>query len=142
MLQRVIGWIHRRPELVRVAITALINTVLAWITYEIVYALNGLDSRATTSWVIAFTIGIFRQHHLHRRLSFPNNRNSYLISLTREIWSSIWILAASAGLNYTLVSIFGFHHRTTWAVCLLTVAALDYTMMKLYVFRGRSGKRS
>lgn len=141
MVQKFVLWVHRRPELVRVAIVAGIGTVLAWLTYEIVYALNKIEPRATTSWVLAFIMAIFRQHHLHRNLSFPNNQNSYLVSLSREILSSVWILCASAGLNYGIVSALGLHHRAGWVICLIAVAALEYALMKFYVFRRTSGKR-
>jgi len=137
MLHRFVKWLHYQPELTRVAITAAIGTVLAWITYEVVYALNGLAARATTSWVIAFTIGIFRQHHLHRTLSFPATRLSYGDSLRREVLASIVIIVASAGLNYALTVLVGLHHRLAWIACLVSVATLEYALMKLFVFRGR-----
>jgi putative flippase GtrA len=143
VLHRFVQWVHDQPELVRIAITAAIGTVLAWVTYEMVYALNGLEPRATTSWAIAFTIGIFRQHHLHRTLSFPAVRLNYGISLGREVLASLVIITASAVLNYTLTIVADLHHRLAWVVCLVSVATLEYALMKLFVFRSRrSGARS
>lgn len=143
IFDRFVHWVHGQPELVRVAVAAAIGTLLAWVTYEIVFALNRLEPRATTSWVIAFIIGIFRQHHLHRNLSFPGFRARYSVSLRREAFASLCVLAASAGLNYLLVTVAGLHHRLAWAFCLTSVAAFEYALMKLYVFRSRrSGDKS
>lgn len=136
-LTRFIEWMHEQPELLRVSITAGIGTVLAWITYEIVHFLNPLEPKATTSWGIAFGIGILRQHHLHRTLSFPKNGVPYGLSLWRDLLASIGILAASVILNFALTQVGGVHHRIAWAICLASVAVFDYLMMKFFVFRRR-----
>jgi len=137
LMRRLVQCVHDQPELVRIAIVAAIGTVLAWITYEVVFALNGIEPRATTTWIFAFLIGVFRQHHMHRTLSFPSVRAAYCTSLRREALASVCILGASAGLNYWLTAVSGLHHRLAWAVCLAGVAALEYALMKLYVFRSR-----
>lgn len=136
-LRDFINWMHEQPELVRVSITAAIGTVLAWITYEIVHFLNPLEPKATTSWGLAFAIGVFRQHHLHRALSFPRNGVPYGLSLWRDILASIGILVASVILNFALTQVGAVHHRVAWAICLASVAVFDYLMMKFFVFRRR-----
>lgn len=136
-LRGFISWMHDQPELARVSITAAIGTVLAWITYEIVHFLNPLEPKATTSWGIAFAIGVLRQHHLHRTLSFPRNGVPYGLSLWRDILGSIGILVASVVLNFVLTQKGGVHHRVAWAICLASVAVFDYLMMKFFVFRSR-----
>lgn len=130
-----VSWMQDRPEILRVSITAAIGTVLAWITYEIVHLLNPIEPQATTSWVIAFSLGIVRQHHLHRTLSFPKNGVPYGLSLWRDLLASLGIVAASAALNFALTEIAGLHHRTAWAICLASVAVFDYLIMKFFVFR-------
>lgn len=137
MLRHIVHRVHDQPEVIRIAIVAAIGTVLAWVTYEIVYLLNPFTPRATVSWVIAFTIGIFRQHHLHRTLSFPNTRLSYHVSLKREVVASIFIIFASAALNYVLTHISMLHHRLAWGICLCSTASLEYALMKLFVFHSR-----
>jgi putative flippase GtrA len=135
MIESLVIWIHGQRELVRVSIVAAFGTVLAWWTYEIVFFLNPLEPRATVSWVIAFTIGVFRQHHLHRTLTFPATKLSYGDSLWRDGAASVVILAASAGLNFVLNERLGLHHRVAWLICLTSVAGFEYMLMKLFVFR-------
>ena len=134
-LSGIISWVHAQPELIRVSITAAIGTVLAWITYEIVHFLNPIEPKATTSWGIAFAIGILRQHHLHRTLSFPRNGVPYGLSLWRDVLASVGILIASLILNFALTQVGEVHHRIAWAICLASVAVFDFLMMKFFVFR-------
>ncbi len=132
-----VDWLHRRPELARVGVVALIGTVLSWVTYETVYFLNPFEPRASTSWAVSFTIGVFRQHHLHRTLSFPQTAVPYRTSLLRDIIASLIVIVLSTTLNFTLNEIGKINHRTAWAICLVSVAAIDYLLIKLYVFPGR-----
>ncbi|GGE61888.1 GtrA family protein [Actibacterium pelagium] len=137
MLRWFVNTVHDQPELVRIAIVAVMGTALSWVTYEIVYFLNPFSPRAPLSWGMAFTIGIFRQHHLHRTLSFPKARLSYLSSLQREIAASVLILLIGVILNYSLTQVFDLQHRVAWGLCLVTVSGIEYALMKLFVFSGR-----
>ena len=134
MLNRFVIWVHAQREIVRVAIAAAIGTFLAWVTYELVHYLNPIEPRATTSWAFAFSIGVFRQHHLHRRLSFPASLRSYSGSLSREAAASVFILIIGTALNYWLTESVGLHHRIAWLGCLISVAVLEYGLMKFFVF--------
>ena len=135
-----IWWVHGQQELVRIGVTAAIGTVLAWITYEIIYYVNWFEPKATTSWTMAFVIGVFRQHHLHRTLSFPQIDVSYGTSLKRDALASILVATAGTLLNYVLTERIGLHHRQAWGACLVGVATLEYVFLKTFVFRGRRSK--
>ena len=137
MLSDCVNWIHKRPELARVGVVALIGTVMSWVTYEIVYFFNPFEPRATTSWAVSFTIGVFRQHHLHRNLTFPQNGVPYGTSLGRDIVASLIVIVLSTILNFALTEIGKINYRAAWAVCLVSVAAVDYMLIKLFVFRRR-----
>lgn len=141
MIGAFVEWVHLQREIVRVGIAAAIGTLLAWLTYELVFFLNPLEPRGTTSWAVAFLIGIFRQHHIHRVLSFPNSRLRYSGSLSREAVASFVILFVVAGLNFLLTQRHGFHHRLAWGLCLISVAALEYGLMKFFIFRRLSSER-
>ena len=134
LLEAFSNWVRKKSELERVAIAAAIGTILAWLTYELIFYFNPLEPRATSSWTIAFVVGVFRQHHLHRTLSFPNSRRSYSGSLWREGAAALVILIVSASLNYWLTQHIFLHHRVAWASCLVSVAALEYGLMKFFVF--------
>ena len=135
MLGDWLDWLHKRPELARVGVVALIGTVLSWVTYEVVYFLNPFEPRATTSWAVSFTIGVFRQHHLHRKLTFPHTGVPYCSSLKRDIVASLIVIILSTALNFALTEVGKVNYRVAWAICLVSVAAVDYTLIKLYVFR-------
>ncbi len=136
-----VAWIHRRPELARVCITAAIGTFFALITYEIVHAVNTIEPRATTSWAIAFSIGIIRQHHLHRTLSFPGNRVPYGQSLLRDAAVSLAVFVGSTAGNFVLTERVGLYHRWAWACCLAGAALFEYLLMKFFVFQSSDDKR-
>ena len=134
MLSAFSAWVRKRPELERVAVAAAIGTVLAWLTYEIAYFINPFEPRATISWTAAFMIGIYRQHHLNRTLSFYKSTRSYSGSLSREVLAAFVVLLIGAGLNYWLTSLWALHHRAAWAICLVSVAAIEYGLMRFFVF--------
>lgn len=124
---------RREPE--RVLAVALAGVALSWATYEIVYWLNPYEPRATTSWVISFLIGVARQHHLHRMISFPGSGVRYMTSLRRDFTASLALMLLSSALNWFLTGYLDVHHRIAWVVCVTCVAAGAYALMKFYVFR-------
>jgi putative flippase GtrA len=111
------------PEKARMLVTAVIGAIIGLITYEIIYALNPLQPRATTSWALAFGIGIARQHALHRWLTFTHD--------------SPYSGSAAAGTlpNWALTAGLGVNHRIAWVICLFTTAAISLIFLKRYVFR-------
>lgn len=130
-----IRWVHRQDEIIRVGITATIGTAAAFVTYEIVFHFNWLEPRATISWAIAFVIGVFRQHHLHRVLSFPSSPVRYGVSLRRDWLASLLVLICSVIANFTLTERIALHHRQAWAICLIGASGLEYALLKFFVFR-------
>lgn len=135
--RRAISRIRRLPRTTRLAFVAAIGLPLAWVTYEIVYLVNPFSPRATTSWIVAFAIGIARQHFLHGTISFHDRKVLYARSLFRAYVTSIVLGIVSTLANWGLTERLGMHHQLAWAICILGVGAADYLTMKLYVFRAR-----
>jgi hypothetical protein len=121
------------PQRVRIALTAVLGAGIGWVFYEIVYALNPLQPRATTSWLIAYAIGVTRQHGLHRWLSFDAT-TPYWPSLRRAYAMYAGTAAAGGALNALLTGMLGLHHRLAWLLCLLTTALISLVFLKRYVF--------
>lgn len=138
----IFAFYYQFPEQVRLVCTAILGAGIGWITYEIIYWFNPLDSsRATTSWVLAFLIGVTRQHALHRTLTFTHH-SSYWRSLGRAyVFYSVSTLLG-AGLNYTLTNRLGLHHRLAWLACLMLTACISLLFLKRLVFRNRQECRS
>ncbi len=127
--------LRRRPEVVRVVLVGIVGLFLSWVTYEIVFFLVRFEPRATISWFIAYILGIFRQHHLHRLISFPNPPVRYRISLARDYISGGVLLALSTALNWILNELFDMNYQVVWLICTAFVGLSDYLAMKRFVFR-------
>jgi putative flippase GtrA len=131
---------HQFPETLRMMLTAILGAGIGWITYEIIYWLiPAFSCRATASWVLAFTIGVVRQHALHRTLTFIEH-TPYLSSLGRAYIFYAMATFCGAFLNYTLTVHLEVHHRMAWLACLLLTGLLSFFFLKRMVFNG--GKSS
>lgn len=128
--------LRSRGEVERVALVAAIGAAASWLTYEIVFFLNPLEPRATLSWILAYCLGVLRQHHLHRLISFPDAPARYGASLARDYASSAVILGGSACLDWILAEGAAVDHRLAWLLCTCFVGLSGYFAMKTFVFRG------
>lgn len=125
---------HSLPEKVRMIISALLGAMIAWLTYEIIFYVNPLTQlRAVTSWAIAFGIGVFRQHALHRYLTFLH-RTPYWESL----WKAFYFYSISAIIgainNLIQTEVLHLNHRFAWLSCLLITSMLSLFGLKRMVF--------
>ncbi len=135
----VVAVYHQLPEPLRLVCTAILGAGIGWVTYEIIYWLNPLhESRATTSWALAFLLGVARQHGLHRTLTFTHH-SPYWSSLGRAYLFYSVSAFLGAGVNYTLTVRLGLHHRLAWAACLLLTACISIVFLKRLVFRTLKG---
>lgn len=122
------------PENARLVLTAILGALIGFITYELIYWVNPITPRASSSWFIAFVIGVARQHALHRWLTFLHN-TPYWPSLGRAYVMYSGSLVASSALNWLLTEQLLLHHRLAWALCLLVTALISLIFLKKYVFR-------
>jgi putative flippase GtrA len=129
-----VGKYHRLPEPARIAGTAAIGLVIALITYEIIFAINPFEPRASISWLVAFLIGVARQHALHRWLTFTQHV-AYWPSLGRAYVMDAASVIIGTGLNWLLTEPWGVNHRLAWLACMATIAVFNFVLLKRYVFR-------
>jgi putative flippase GtrA len=122
------------PESVRIVATALIGAAVGFVTYVLIYALNPLHPRPTTSWFLAFLINIARQHALHRSLTFQHS-GPYWPSLRRAYVMYLGTAVATTALNWYLTIFRGFNHFATWLVCMALTAAISLLFLKRFVFK-------
>lgn len=125
---------YKQSEAVRMLLIALVGVVLGFITYEIVYYVNPFSPKGTISWIIAFLIGIARQHALHRCFTFQY-KASYFKSLYRAYIVDVGALFFSAGLNWFLSEMLHWNHRIVWMCCLLSTALISLVLLKKYIFK-------
>lgn len=125
---------YKQLEYVRMSVIAIIGAISGFITYEIIYYLNPFSPRATLSWLVAFIIGIARQHALHRRFTFFH-KGPYFKSLYKAYIVDIGALLYSSGLHWFLSEILHLDHRLTWVICLLSTTLISVLFLKKYVFK-------
>ena len=115
------------------AATAVTGAGIGYLTYEVIYYLNPLNNKATSSWITAFIIGVARQHGLHRIFTFEHY-SPYWKSLGRAyiMYSASALIGGLA--NFTMVQIYQIHHRIAWLVCLGITASISLIFLKKHVF--------
>ena len=123
------------PEFVRMGCTATIGAAVGLLTYEVIYFVMPAWYRATTSWALAFLVGVARQHGLHRWLTFPDDACPYWSSLYRAygMYSGTFVLGAT--LNWVLVEQLKMHYRQAWGCCLITTVGVSFIFLRRFVFR-------
>jgi len=125
---------YKQSEFVRMLIIAITGVVIGFFTYEIIYYFNPFSPKGTLSWVVAFIIGVARQHALHRCFTFKY-QTSYFKSLYRAYVVDLVALLYSTGLNWFLSGVLNVNHRLTWLCCLLSTALISLVFLKKYVFK-------
>ena len=125
---------RRLPEPLRLGLTSLLGVALGWVTYEVVYAANPLRAcRATTSWGAAWTVSVWRQHALHRLLTF-SSALPYGPSLRRAYCFATASGALGLAANVWLTGPLGVSHRAAWLVGVALSGAIGVVGLKRYVF--------
>jgi putative flippase GtrA len=124
-------------ERARLIIVAIVGAAIGWLTYELVYFLNPLaaELRPTTSWLVAFTVGVARQHALHRRFTFASEA-PYWASLGRAYRHYAGVAAIGSVLDYTLTTL-GVPHRLAWLACLAVTATFGVVFLRSNVFAAK-----
>jgi len=122
--------------LVRYAVSGGLGTLGGYALYEVAYALVGEGGfRATTAWIVAYTVGIFTQHALHRWITFGTG-TPYWRSLRRSYIVYPLVLAISSGFNYLLAGMVGWHHRLAWLATMALSAGLAFAGLRFFAFAG------
>jgi hypothetical protein len=129
------------PEIVRMVTTALIGATIGFITYRVIYALNPLHLRATSSWLMAFMVNVMRQHGLHRVLTFKNP-GPYWPTLRRAYVMYSGSAVATTVLNWYLTEKWGWDHNAAWLACTSLTGAISTVFLKRYVFSAAHDRSS
>ena len=124
------------PELLRIVATACIGAMIGYVTYLLVYLLNPIEPRATTSWLLAFLINVSRQHALHRWLTF-DEPGRYWPSLGCAYVMYSGTAVATTSLNWFLVVRHHLNHNLAWLACMGLTALISLAFLKRFVFGQR-----
>jgi putative flippase GtrA len=132
-MQNVATWFFGLPEKGRMVLMAFAGMFIGLCTYEIIYWVNPLEPRASSSWLASFTIGIYRQHALHYHFTF-RKVPPYGSSLLKAFIMYSSSAAIGFVLNYILIHGFHLNHRIVWSICLLVTATISLVFLKKKVF--------
>jgi putative flippase GtrA len=128
--------LHSLPEFHRFIIAGTVGLGLGWVVYQLLYLLNPLQElRATSTWMIAYLMGIFGQHALHRWLTFHDSQVAYWQSLRRAYLTYAGGLILTTAVNWVCVELVGLHHQVGWAIAMGSSLLFNYLALKFYVFR-------
>lgn len=116
------------------SITAILGAGIGYVTYELIYYFNPVQPRASSSWFLAFVIGVARQHALHRWLTFLH-KTPYWGSLRRAYVMYSGSLLVTSLFNWVLTEHFQLSHRLAWFICLLLTGLISLVFLKSFVFR-------
>jgi putative flippase GtrA len=124
-----------RSQTARLVAVALLGAAIGWVTYELVFWLYPLRRlRAPASWMLAFVVGVARQHALHRRLTFRSDA-AYWPSLARA-YRYYGVVALVGGALDAALTTAGVPHRVAWLLCLAVTAAAGVLFLERHVFAG------
>ena len=105
-----------------------------WSLYELMYWLDPLSLYpATVAWAIAYVVGSFEAHYLHRTFTFKSNA-SYKESLywALIVYGTIGVLSTIS--EHVLVYVFDVHHRIAWALNMCAFGFMMFLGLRLLAF--------
>jgi len=123
------------PRPARFAIVGFGGVAIGFVVYNAIYWLNPLEPRATTSWAIASVLGVWRQHALHRLLTFHDRNVGYMSSLGLAYVAYSLGIVGSTVLNWWLTEVVNLHHLLAWGICLASATGVNYFLLERLAFR-------
>ena len=128
--------IHRMMrEYVRYLWVAIFNAIFFWTLYEVMYWVTDPYTiyPATLAWAIAYTIGSFEAHFMHRSLTFKSSVD-YKESLywAFVVYGVIGIVSTIS--EHILVYVFDVHHRIAWALNMCAFGFMMFLGLRLLAF--------
>lgn len=121
-------------EYIRYLGVAIFNGIFFWTLYEVIYWMDTWTIYpATVAWAIAYIIGSFEAHYMHRSLTFKSSAN-YKESLYWAfiVYGSIGIVSTIS--EHLLVYVFDVHHRLAWAINMCAFGFMMFLGLRLLAF--------
>ena len=124
------------PEKVRyVIIGGFSSLIIGWFVYNIIYYLNPLPHRATSSWFIAYLFAVWQQHGMHWKFTFDNRRLPYLESLRNAYGAYSVGLILSTAVNYFLTESAEINIQIAWLISSISGVAFNFVLLRKMSFQ-------
>ena len=121
-------------EFILFSSVGVLNTLFAWVLYEILYILNVWPGHAAVAaWSISCAIGMVESHYVHYKFTFKSSF-PYRRSLYRAIVVYASQLIVTTWITYTLVEGYGVHHRLVWLFNTCVFGFFNFLMIRLIAF--------
>ena len=121
-------------EYVRYLGVAIFNGIFFWTLYEVIYWMDPMSLYpATVAWAVAYIIGSFEAHYMHRALTFKSTID-YKESLywAFVVYGVIGIVSTIS--EHLLVYVFDVHHRIAWAINMCAFGFMMFLGLRLLAF--------
>tara|TARA_B110000438_G_C15786694_1_gene638758 strand:- start:188 stop:664 length:477 start_codon:yes stop_codon:yes gene_type:complete len=121
-------------EYIRYLGVAIFNGIFFWTLYEVIYWMDTWTIYpATVAWAVAYIIGSFEAHFMHRSLTFKS-KVDYKESLYWAfiVYGVIGVLSTIS--EHVLVYVFDVHHRIAWAINMCAFGFMMFLGLRLLAF--------
>ena len=126
-------WEH---QFLRYATVGFFGLVIGFLIYNVIYFFNPDNKyRATSSWIVAYLLGVLRQHALHFHLTFKSSNQNYFSSLFSAYGAYSVGLIFSTIINYISITTFSLHHQLVWVISVSSSVAINYILLRDKVFQ-------
>ena len=120
-------------EYIRYLGIAIINGIFFWLFYELFYWIDLTAYPATVAWAIAYIIGSFEAHFLHRKITFKSKANySESLFWAFVVYGVIGVVSTIS--EHILVYVFDLNHRVAWAVNMSMFGFMMFLGLRLLAF--------
>ena len=117
-------------------LVGIFGNLIGWIVYYSVYVSLTIESyKPTISWLISFHFGVLLQHFLHRRFTFRESLNPYIISLIRTYLSYMGLLIFGLIINFSLNELLKINHHISWLLTLGASVPISFVLLKKFAFK-------
>jgi putative flippase GtrA len=130
------GILKSLPEKVRyVIIGGFSSLIIGWFVYNIIYYLNPIPPRATSSWFIAYLFAVWQQHGMHWKFTFENRSLPYFQSLRNAYGAYSIGLIFSTVVNYFLTESEGINIQIAWLISSISGVAFNFVLLRKMAFQ-------
>ena len=124
------------PEKIRFLLVGGVGVLIGWAVYNVVYYLNpASEIRATSSWLVAAILNVFRQHGFHFIFTFKDHDSKYISSLMGAYLSYSLGIILGVVLDYILTEIYFVNHQVAWFIVMTFSLPVSYFMLKKFSFK-------
>jgi len=116
----------------RYIIVGIFGNLIGWVTYNLLYIyFPFLKYKIILVWILAYFIGVFQQHHFHRKWTFEDMDKNYFETLIGAYKAYSIGMVISTFTNYILITDFKVDLQIAWFVSVGSSILTNYLFLKM-----------